>query len=127
MKTKIFLGCVATAMVCALTPVSGDSQSSRGVARVDGASSSAGVSMPDPGAVRRQYFGTVAEVNSTTRLLVVQDDSLGVQTMHADERTKIMHGDNRASWSDIRVGMMVDGVCVGAAGSAYAETINIGR
>jgi hypothetical protein len=125
MKTKFFFASMAAAAVWTLLPVFGDSQSSRGGARME--SSSASASMPDPGAQRRQYFGTVAEVNSTTRLLVVQDDSLGIQTLHADERTKIMHGDNRASWSDIRVGMMVDGVSVGAPGNAYAETINIGR
>lgn len=77
--------------------------------------------------MRRQFFGTVAEVNSTNRLMVVRDDSTGMQTLHADERTKITQGDNPARWSDIRVGMMVDGVCVGAPGTGYAETINIGR
>ena len=83
--------------------------------------------MPDPGSMRRQYLGTVAEADSATRMLVVRDETQGLFTMHADERTQITQGDKSASWSDIRVGMMVDGMCIGTPGSAYAETIHIGR
>jgi len=127
MKTNLLLASLGAAALCAVVPVQGDNLSSRGVARVDDQVSGSVSSLPDPGAIRRQFYGTVAEVNSASRLLVVRDDALGMQTLHADERTKISQGDKSARWSDIQVGMMVDGICVGSPGNSYAETINIGR
>lgn len=127
MKTNLFLAGAAAVALGAWAPAQGDNLSSRGLAVVESAVVAPAASSPDPGAMRRQFFGTVAEVNSTNRLMVVRDDSTGMQTLHADERTKITQGDNPARWSDIHVGMMVDGVCVGAPGTGYAETINIGR
>jgi hypothetical protein len=127
MKTNLLFASAAAALLLAISPTQGDSTGPQLEARLERSGGGEASQLPDPGGMRRQYFGTVSEVNSTTRLMVVQDDSLGIQTLHADDRTKISQGDRSAHWSDIRVGMMVDGTCVGAPGNAYAETINIGR
>ncbi len=129
MKTNILFASAASALLLAISSTQGDSTGPRLEARLEPSTGAIGdvAQLPDPGGMRRQYLGTVSEINSTTRLMVVQDDSLGIQTLHADDRTKISQGDKSAHWSDIRVGMMVDGTCVGAPGNAYAETINIGR
>jgi len=127
MKPNLLSVSTAALLLSAASLIHGDSRGPQLEARLDQAESGQLSQLPDPGGMRRQYLGTVAEVNSTTRLLVIQDDSSGIQTLHADERTRIAQGDKSAHWSDIRVGMMVDGVCVGSPGSAYAESINIGR
>src|SRR5438045_3346493 len=98
MKTNILFAGLSAAALFAVVSAQGDGLSSRGVARIDNEISGSASALPDPGALRRQYFGTVAEVNTTTRLLLVRDDSLGMQTLRADERTKISQGDNPAKW-----------------------------
>lgn len=82
---------------------------------------------PDPSYTRREFFGAVIQVSPTERVLTVRDQSLGIQTLQGDARTTIRMGDKSANWSDLKIGVMVDGICVGAPGNGYAESINIGR
>jgi hypothetical protein len=123
MKTALFFSAVAFASMAAVSAREGP-PTAPPVRRV-AAREAAPPTVPE--AFRRQYFGSIIEISSGERVLVVRDNSLGPQTLHLDGRTKIEQGDKPASWSDLQVGAMVDGVCVGPPTNAYAETVNIGR
>jgi hypothetical protein len=124
MKHQVLL--VAVAVACAT--FAGESRNFVAAPRLSGAGADAETRQQlDPNTVRRQFMGAVAEMNAEEKTILVEDRSLGFQKLQVDNQTRFHQGDKSASWNELRLGAMVDGVCVGAPGNAYAEIINIGR
>jgi hypothetical protein len=127
MKSHLLLPSVALALACTVFSDPGSRGGGVGPETKAGDYADAAMPLPDPGSIRREFFGVISAVKSEERVIVVDDRSLGSQSLHVDSRTRMTQGDKNASWNDLRVGATVNGVCIGSPGNSYAEIVNIGR
>jgi hypothetical protein len=125
MKTQYLVPSLVLALTAGV--ISGPSTGGTGPQARSGDYADAGMPLPDPASIRREFFGVISAVKSEERVIMVDDRSLGMQSLHVDSRTRFTQGDKNASWNDLRVGAVVDGVCIGSPGNSYAEIVNIGR
>ncbi len=80
-----------------------------------------------PKAGAEKFHGKITAVDKSAKTITINDDKMGLHTLHVADNTKGVTGAQAAAWDQLTVGAEVKGVCRKDGDKFHAESLSVIR